>query len=163
MSQQAAVVTKEPWGDMLKRIFFNGTAPLTDDGGTKIVGLAIKAGQEVVYSKVIRKFMRADNKSWMNLTIFSLLTAAFDDGLGAWYGDHKPAGQQGFGDVAMELPRPLLSCIAINYIMNSTALGFHNPMSVWLSRTAHPTRGQGHRRGWKRIDCAEFRRRKGQG
>ena len=128
MSQQAAVVPKEPWGDMLKRIFFNGTAPLTDDGGTKIVGLAIKAGQEVVYSKVIRKFMRADNKSWMNLTIFSLLTAAFDDGLGAWYGDHKPAGQQGFGDVAMELPRPLLSCIAINYIMNSTALGFHNPM-----------------------------------
>jgi hypothetical protein len=126
--QVTPVVAKEPWGDMLKRIFFNATNPITDDGGGKVVGLAIKAGQEVVYSKVIRKFMRADNKSWMNLTIFSLLTAAFDDGLGAWYGEKKAAAQQGFGDVAKEFPRPLLSCIAINYIMNSVGQGFHNPM-----------------------------------
>ena len=119
---------KEPWGDMLTRIFFNGTNPLTDDGGGKIVGVAIKAGQEVVYSKMIRKFMKADNKSWTHLAVFSLLTAAFDDGLGAWYGDHKSAREQGFEDVFKEFPRPVLSCIAINYIMNSVALGFHNPM-----------------------------------
>ena len=121
MSQQAAA--KEPWGDMLTRIFFNAT---------KIVGVAIKAGQEVVYSKMIRKFMKADNKSWTQLAVFSLLTAAFDDGLGAWYGDHKGAREQGFEDVFKEFPRPVLSCIAINYIMNSVALGFHNPAVVWL-------------------------------
>ena len=119
---------KEPWGDMLSRIFFNATNPLTDDGGGKIVGVAIKAGQEVIFSKMIRKFMKADNKSWTNLAAFSLLTAAFDDGLGAWYGDHKTAREQGFEDVFKEFPRPILSCIAINYVMNSVALGFHNPM-----------------------------------
>ena len=95
MSKPAA--PKEPWGDMLKRIFFNGTNPLTDDGGGKIVGVGIKAGQEVIFSKIVRKFVRSDSKSWMNLAIFSLLTAAFDDGLGAWYGAHKSS--QGFEDV----------------------------------------------------------------
>ena len=92
------------------------------------MGTGIKAGQEVIYSKIIRKIMRADNKSWMHLVIFSLLTAAFDDGLGAWYGEHKHPQDQGFKDVAMEFPRPLLSCLAINYIMASSYMGLHNPM-----------------------------------
>ena len=126
MSKPAA--PKEPWGDMLKRIFFNGTNPLTDDGGGKIVGVGIKAGQEVIFSKIVRKFVRSDSKSWMNLAIFSLLTAAFDDGLGAWYGVHKSSREQGFEDVAKEFPRPVLSCLAINYIMHSMAMGIHNPM-----------------------------------
>ena len=123
-----ATAPKEKWGDMLQRIFWNATAPLTDESGGKIIGVGIKAGQEVVYSKIIRKFMKADNKSWMALAIFSLLTSAFDDGLGAWYGEHKAASEQDLTDVAKEFPRPVLSCIAINYIMASAALGFHNPM-----------------------------------
>ena len=113
---------------MLKRIFFNSTAPITDQEGGAIVGTGIKAGQEVIYSKIIRKFMKADNKSWTNLALFSVLTAAFDEGLGAWYGEHKTPTEQGFGDVAKEFPRPVLSCLAINYIMNTAAMGFHNPM-----------------------------------
>ena len=120
---------KEEWSVTLKRIFFNGTAPLTDDDGGAIVGTGIKAGQEVIYSKIIRKVMKADNKSWTNLALFSILTAAFDEGLGAWYGEHKTPDQQGFGDVAKEFPRPVLSCLAINYIMNTAGgMGFHNPM-----------------------------------
>jgi hypothetical protein len=119
---------KEPWGDTFGRIFWNGTAPLSDVGGGNIVGTGIKAGQEVIYSKVIRKFMKADNRSWMGLIIFSLLTAAFDDGLGAWYGEHMPSRDQGFGDVLKEIPRPVLSCIAVNYIMATSYLGLHNPL-----------------------------------
>ena len=118
----------EPWGDTFGRIFWNGVAPLSDNGGTNIVGTGIKAGQEVIYSKIIRKFMRADNKSWMGLIIFSLLTAAFDDGLGAWYGDHMASADQGFTDVLKEVPRPLLSCLLINYIMATSYMGFHNPV-----------------------------------
>ena len=79
---------QEPVGDTFKRIFWNGVAPLADNGGANIVGTGIKAGQEVIYSKVIRKFMRADNRSWMSLVVFSLLTSAFDEGLGAFMPDH---------------------------------------------------------------------------
>ena len=121
-------MAQETWGGTLGRAFWNGTAPVTDDSGATAVGTGVKAGQEVIYSKIIRKIMRADNKSWMHLVLFSLLTAAFDDGLGAWYGEHKHPRDQGFKDVAMEFPRPVLSCLAINYIMASSYLGLHNPM-----------------------------------
>jgi len=113
---------------MGKRVIWNGTAPYTAEGGKAIVPTVIKAGQEVVYSKIIRKFMKADNKSWMGLAMFSLLTAVFDEGLGAWYGEHKRPQDQDLGDVAMEFPRPVLSCLAINYIMHTTWMGIHNPM-----------------------------------
>ena len=119
---------KESWGNMGKRIFWNGTAPYTSEGGKAIVPTAIKAGQEVIYSKILRKFMKADNKSWLGLTMFSILTAVFDEGLGAWYGEHKRPQDQGLSDVAMEFPRPILSCLAINYIMNVAYMGIHNPM-----------------------------------
>ena len=119
---------KESWGDMGKRIVWNGTAPYTSEGGKAIVPTAIKAGQEVIYSKILRKFLKADNKSWLGLTMFSLLTAVFDEGLGAWYGEHKRPQDQGLSDVAMEFPRPILSCLAINYIMNVAYMGIHNPM-----------------------------------
>ena len=119
---------KESWGDMGKRIVWNSTANYTAEGGKAIVPTLIKAGQEVIYSKILRKFLRADNKSWMGLTMFSLLTAVFDEGLGAWYGEHMRPQDQGIGDVAMEFPRPVLSCLAINYIMHVSWLGIHNPM-----------------------------------
>ena len=119
---------KEPWGDVFGRIFWNGLAPISDAGGGNIVGTGVKAAQEVVYSKIIRKFMKSDNRSWMGLIIFSLMTSAFDDGLGAWYGAHPASRDQGFGDVLKEIPRPILSCILINYIMATSYMGFHNPM-----------------------------------
>ena len=78
--------------------------------------------------------MKRDNKSWMHLAVFSLLTTAFDEGLGAWYGEHKPSKEQKIKDVLKEFPRPLLSCIAINWIMATSALGFHNPMRSFSFR-----------------------------
>jgi len=66
--------------------------------------------------------------------IFSLLTSAFDEGLGAWYGEHKPSKDQKATDVLKEFPRPLLSCVAINWIMATAGLGFHNPMRSFSFR-----------------------------
>ena len=63
---------KESWGDLGKRIVWNSTANYTAEGGKAIVPTAIKAGQEVIYSKILRKFLKADNKSWLGLTMFSL-------------------------------------------------------------------------------------------
>lgn len=122
---------QEPVGDTFKRIFWNGVAPLADNGGANIVGTGIKAGQEVIYSKVIRKFMKSDNRSWMSLVIFSLLTSAFDEGMGAFLGEHKASADQGFTDVLKEFPRPVLSCIAVNWIMATSYMGFHNPMRTF--------------------------------
>ena len=119
---------KESWGDLGKRVVWNSTAPYTSEGGNAIVPTVIKAGQEVIYSKIMRKFLKADNKSWMGLTMFSLLTAVFDEGLGAWYGEHARPQDQKISDVAMEFPRPILSCLAINYIMHTSWMGIHNPM-----------------------------------
>lgn len=120
--------SKESWGSMGKRVVWNSVSNYTSEGGKAIVPTVIKAGQEVIYSKIMRKFLKADNKSWLGLTMFSLLTACFDEGLGAWYGEHKRAQDQGVGDVAMEFPRPILSCLLINYIMHVSWLGIHNPM-----------------------------------
>ena len=91
---------------MMKRIF-NATAPLTDQEGGVVVGTGIKAGQEVIYSKIIRKVMKADNKSWINLVVFSLLTAAFDEGLGGAQNSGRAASEtsQRSSQTDSELPR----------------------------------------------------------
>ena len=110
---------KEKFSDKMKRVFKNGLNPVLDDGGHKIGGVLIKAGQEVIYSKIIRKVMKRDTRSWMHLVVFSLLTSAFDDGLGAWYSGKKdfkpslpaaaselPGHQLDHGDGKPGLPQP---------------------------------------------------------
>ena len=128
---------KEKASDKMKRVFKNGLNPILDDGGHKIGGVLIKAGQEVIYSKIIRKVMKRDTRSWMHLVVFSLLTSAFDDGLGAWYSskkDFKASADMKMSDVIKEFPRPLLSCLAINWIMATANQGFHNPMKSFSFR-----------------------------
>ena len=128
---------KEKFSDKMKRVFKNGLNPVLDDGGHKIGGVLIKAGQEVIYSKIIRKVMKRDTRSWMHLVVFSLLTSAFDDGLGAWYSskkDFKGSADMKMSDVIKEFPRPVLSCLAINWIMATANQGFHNPMRSFSFR-----------------------------
>ena len=114
--------------DAAKQTFWNGVAPLTFNDGGAIPGVIIKAGQEVAYSKIIRKMFRSDNKSWWHLVIFSLLTSVTDPGLGGWYGDKTAATEAGFMEVLQEAVRPLLSCLWINYLMATSGMGIHNPM-----------------------------------
>ena len=114
--------------DAIKQIGWNSVAPAADQGGAVIPGTLIKAGQEVIYSKVIRKMMGFDRKSWMELVMFSLVTAATDEGFGAFMGEHKRAKEMGFTDVLWEAPRPILSVLFVNWIFNVTYIGLHNPM-----------------------------------
>ena len=113
---------------MAKQIGWNSVAPLADSSGKVLPGTAIKAGQEVIYSKVIRKMMKFDRKSWMELVMFSLVTSATDIGTGSWYGAAKAYKDMGFKDVMMEAVRPILSVVLVNYIFNVSYTGFHNPM-----------------------------------
>ena len=110
------------------QIFWNSVHPVTDQGGSVIPGTGIKAGQEVIYSKVLRKMVGFDRKSWMELVMFSLVTAVTDEGMGAWYGKHKSSKEAGFMDVLQEVVRPILSVLSVNYIFNVSYQGFHNPM-----------------------------------
>ena len=85
------------------------------------------------------------------LVVFSLLTSAFDDGLGAWYSskkDFKASADMKMSDVIKEFPRPVLSCLAINWIMATANQGFHNPMKSFSFRELF---GQGHR-DWRQHD-----------
>ena len=111
-----------------KQIGWNCVAPLTDNDYKVIPGTAIKAGQEVIYSKVIRKMLKFDRKSWMELVMFSLVTATTDEGTGAWYGEKKRLSEMGFQDVLMEAIRPIVSVLLVHYIFNISYIGFHNPM-----------------------------------
>ena len=43
--------------DTVKQVAWNSVAPVADQGGSVIPGTGIKAGQEVIYSKIIRKMM----------------------------------------------------------------------------------------------------------
>ena len=114
--------------DKAKEVFWNATAPLTDQSGGVVPGTMIKSGQEVVYSKMIRKIMRSESRTWMELIVFSLLTAGTDMGFGAWYGEKASAREMGFMDVLKEAVRPLVSVIFVNYAVRVASMGLHNPI-----------------------------------
>ena len=105
---------------------WNSIAGVADDG--VLAGTGITVGQEVIFSKIIRKMMRRDNKSWFELIMFSLMTAQTDGGLGAWLSKRKLAAEAGFTDVLMDAIRSVLSCIACNYVLRVSERGIHNPM-----------------------------------
>ena len=113
---------------MAQTAFWNTTAPITDGGGSALPGTGIRAAQEVGYEKVIRKFMRADRLSWMELILFSLVTQTTDAGAGAWYGSYKPSATATFMDVLKEFIRPVGSVILINWIFDIFKSGLRNPM-----------------------------------
>ena len=113
--------------DFAKQQFWNSTAPLTDSTAV-LPGTGIRAAQEVGYEKVIRKFMRADKLSWMELILFSLVTQTTDAGAGAWYGQYKDSSTSGFMDVLKEFIRPVGSVILINYVFDIFKNGLRNPM-----------------------------------
>ena len=113
--------------DFAKQQFWNSTAPLTDSTAV-LPGTGIRAAQEVGYEKVIRKFMRADKLSWMELILFSLVTQTTDAGAGAWYGQYKDSSTAGFMDVLKEFIRPVGSVILINYVFDIFKSGIRNPM-----------------------------------
>ena len=113
--------------DFAKQQFWNSTAPITDSTAV-LPGTGIRAAQEVGYEKVIRKFMRADKLSWMELILFSLVTQTTDAGAGAWYGQYKDSSTAGFMDVLKEFIRPVGSVILINYVFDIFKNGLRNPM-----------------------------------
>ena len=112
-----------------KDALWNSVAGLADKD--IIPDTLVTVGQETVFSKIIRKMLKRDNKSWMELAVFSLLTRQTDGGLGAWYGYRKNANEAGFSDVLMDAIRPVLSCVFCNYVLRVGEMGFHNPVKTF--------------------------------
>ena len=111
-----------------QEIGWNCVAPVADSEFKVLPGTAIKAGQEVIYSKVLRKMMRFDKKSWMELVMFSLVTSTTDIGGGVWYGVPPNGRTMTFMEVLQEAIRPIVSVLFVNYVFNVSYQGFHNPM-----------------------------------
>ena len=111
-----------------QEIGWNCVAPVADSEFKVLPGTAIKAGQEVIYSKVLRKMMRFDKKSWMELVMFSLVTSTTDIGGGVWYGAVPNGRTMTFMEVLQEAIRPIVSVLFVNYVFNVSYQGFHNPM-----------------------------------
>ena len=112
----------------MQEIGWNCVAPVADKDFAAMPGTAMKAGQEVIFSKVLRKMAKFDRKSWMELVMFSLVTSTTDIGAGAWYGKPPSYKDLDFMGVLKEAVRPLVSVLAVNYIFNVSYIGFHNPM-----------------------------------
>ena len=106
----------------------NVVAPVADDGGGVIGGTFITATQEVLYSKLIRKFLKGVDRGWMELYLFSIITAGTDAGLGAYMDPRQSANVVEWSTALMETVRPLLSVILCNYIIRVGNLGLHNPI-----------------------------------
>ena len=68
----------------------------SDQSGGVVPG-TIRTSQEVVYEKVVRKFMRSDRISWMEVIL-----QVTDAGAGAWYGTYVASDAAGFMDVLKE-------------------------------------------------------------
>ena len=116
------------WTAKMQEIGWNCVAPVADNDMAALPGTALKAGQEVIFSKVLRKMTKFDRKSWMELVMFSLVTSTTDIGAGAWYGKPPSYKDMGFMEVIKEAVRPIVSVLAVNYIFNVSYIGFHNPM-----------------------------------
>ena len=114
--------------DFANQQLWNNLAPLADQSGSVAPGTGIRTAQEVVYEKVIRKFMRSDRISWMEVILFSLATQVTDAGAGAWYGKYTSSDAAGFMDILKEFVRPLGSVILVNYVFDIFKSGLRNPM-----------------------------------
>ena len=111
---------------MFKRIGWNSVAQVADDGGGVIT--AITAGQEVIYSAIMRRFMKGMNRGWIELILFSLVTAGTDAGLGSWMKEKPASATATWTETGKEVARPLLSVLLVNYILKVASLGLHNPI-----------------------------------
>ena len=118
----------DDWTAKIQEIGWNCVAPIADSDFAAMPGTAMKAGQEVIYSKVLRKMMKFDRKSWMELVMFSLVTSTTDVGAGAWYGKPPSYKDLDLMGVVKEAVRPIVSVLLVNYIFNVSYIGFHNPM-----------------------------------
>ena len=124
----SGTTTKKKDDNMFSRTAWNSVAQVADDGGGVIGGTAITAGQEVLYSKLLRRFFKGIDRGWMDLIIFSLVTAGTDMGLGGWMGERPVAETASWQDTFKETFRPLGSVILVNYILKIASLGVHNPI-----------------------------------
>ena len=107
---------------------WNSVAPVADQSGAVAPGTGIRTAQEVAYEKIVRKFMRHDKISWMEVILFSLATQVTDAGAGAWLGKYTPSASIDFMGVVKEFVRPVGSVIAINYIFDIFKNGLRNPL-----------------------------------
>ena len=114
---------------MISQVGWNSVSQVTANAGNVVGGTAITAGQEVLYSKLIRRVMgRGTDRGWMDLIIFSLVTAGTDVGLGGWLGEKPAADTASWMEVGYEFFRPLVSVIMVNYVLKVASLGVHNPI-----------------------------------
>ena len=120
------MATKET--GMFERIGWNSVAQVADDSGGVIGGTAITAGQEVIYSAIMRRFMKGMNRSWIELILFSLVTAGTDAGLGSWMEPKQASQTATWTETGKEVARPLLSVLLVNYLLKVASLGLHNPV-----------------------------------
>ena len=121
----------------MSNIFKNAILPLDFRKGKVVQGTLVYVAAEVLVSKILRRVMKADNKTIMELAAVHTISLGIMGGTSAIFSMEDGYGQKEFSKKikggAMGIPALFIA----QYVYNTFGKGFHMPfwsMKDWLQR-----------------------------
>ena len=118
----------------MSNIFKNAILPLDFRKGKVVQGTVLYVAAEVLVAKVLRKIMKADNKSVMELAAVHTISLGFMGGTSAIFKKKEGWGTKKFADKLKEGAMGIPAVFIAQYVYNTFGKGFHMPF--WSMKDA---------------------------
>ena len=118
----------------MSNIFKNAILPLDFRKGKVVQGTVLYVAAEVLVAKVLRKIMKADNKSVMELAAVHTISLGFMGGTSAIFKKKEGWGTTKFADKVKEGAMGVPAVFIAQYVYNTFGKGFHMPF--WSMKDA---------------------------
>ena len=118
----------------MSNIFQNAILPLDFRKGKVVQGTLVYVAAEVLVSKILRKLMKADNKSVMELAAVHTVSLGLMGGTTAVFSKEEGWGSKEFSKKIKGGAMGIPALFVAQYIYNTFGKGFHMPF--WSMRDA---------------------------
>ena len=118
----------------MSNIFKNAILPLDFRKGKVVQGTAVYVAAEVIVSKVLRRIMKADNKSIIELAAVHTISLGLMGGTGAIFKMEDGYGAKDFSKKIKSGAMGIPALFIAQYVYNTFGKGFHMPF--WSMRDA---------------------------
>ena len=118
----------------MSNIFKNAILPLDFRKGKVVQGTVLYVAAEVLVAKVLRKIMKADNKSVMELAAVHTISLGFMGGTTAIFKKKEGWGTKKFSSKIKEGAMGIPAVFIAQYVYNTFGKGFHMPF--WSMKDA---------------------------
>ena len=118
----------------MSNIFKNAILPLDFRKGKVVQGTIVYVAAEVLVAKVLRKIMKADNKSIMELAAVHTVSLGIMGGTSAMFKKKEGWGTEKFSAKIKEGAMGIPAVFLAQYIYNTFGKGFHMPF--WSMKDA---------------------------